>query len=78
MGVGTYSDAKKLDKVAEAHASYQATKEADEPLLSTKEIDNKIEQLEKSMYIHAQNLEFEKAAAIRDDIDKLRLQQLSS
>jgi len=78
MGVGTYSDAKKLDKVAEANASYQAIKAADEPLLTTKEIDKKIGQLEKSMYVHAQNLEFEKAAAIRDTIAKLRLQQLSS
>ena len=34
--------------------------------------------LEKIMYGHAQNLEFEKAAAIRDDVAKLRLQQLSS
>jgi excinuclease ABC subunit B len=78
MDVGTYSDAKQLDKVAEAHASYQATKDADEPLLTTKEIDKKITQLEKNMYVHAQNLEFENAAAIRDTIAKLRLQQLSS
>jgi len=78
MGIGTYSDAKSFDKVAEAHASYQAIKNADEPLLTTKEIDKKIVQLEKAMYGHAQNLEFEQAAATRDQIAKLRLQQLSS
>jgi len=78
MDVGTYSDAKQLDKVAQAHASYQVTQQSDEPLLTTREIDNKIEQLEKDMYVHAQNLEFEQAAAIRDDIAKLRIQQLSS
>lgn len=78
MGVGTYSNAKQLDKVAQAHASYQVSKQADEPLLTTKEIDSKIAQLEKSMFVHAQNLEFEQAAALRDDISKLRIQQLSS
>ncbi len=70
MGVGGFSQSKQLGKVAEQHANY--------PLLTTKEIDNKIEQLEKDMYLHAQNLEFEQAAAIRDDIAKLRAQQLST
>ncbi len=74
MEVGDYSDKQQLDKVAQATASYNA----DEPLLTTQEIDEKIEQLEKSMYQHAQNLEFEQAASIRDDIAKLRRQQLSS
>ncbi|GAA6173656.1 excinuclease ABC subunit UvrB [Colwellia sp. KU-HH00111] len=70
MDVGSFSKASELDKVAEQHASYQA--------LSTKEIDEKIDQLEKTMYSHAQNLEFEQAAAIRDDIAKLRIQQLAT
>jgi len=70
MGVGGFSQSKELDRVAEKHANYQS--------LSTKEIDNKIIQLEKDMYKHAQNLEFEQAAAIRDDIAKLRTQQLST
>jgi excinuclease ABC subunit B len=70
MDVGGFSKSKELDKVAEQHANYQ--------LLTTKEIDNKIEQLEKEMYACAQNLEFEQAAAIRDDIAKLRDQQLST
>ena len=70
MDVGGFSKAKELDKVAEKHASYQ--------LLTTKEIDDKIEQLEKDMYTCAQNLEFEKAASIRDEIAKLRAQQLTT
>jgi len=70
MGVGGFSESKELDRVAEQNANYQA--------LSTKEIDDKIAQLEKNMYSHAQDLEFEQAAAIRDDIAKLRTQQLST
>jgi len=70
MDVGGFSKSMELDKVAERSANYQA--------LSTKEIDDKISELEKSMYTHAQNLEFEQAAAIRDDIAKLRTQQLST
>jgi excinuclease ABC subunit B len=70
MDVGGFSESKELDKVAERHANYQ--------ILTTKEIDNKIEQLEKEMFSYAQNLEFEQAASIRDDIAKLRAQQLST
>lgn len=70
MDTGGFSKSGELNKVAEQQASYHA--------LTTKEIDDKIEQLEKTMYLHAQNLEFEQAAAIRDDIAKLRTQQLSS
>jgi len=70
MDVGNFSKSGALDKVAERHANYQA--------MTTKEIDDKIEQLEKTMFTHAQNLEFEQAAATRDDIAKLRTQQLST
>jgi excinuclease ABC subunit B len=67
---GIVSDPKSSLNVAENAADYQ--------ILSTKEIDEKIKQLEKTMYKHAQDLEFEQAANIRDDIAQLRLQQLSS
>ena len=70
MDVGDFSQSQALDKVAEKTANYQA--------LTTKEIDTKITELEKSMYAHAQNLEFEKAAATRDEIAKLRTQQLNT
>ncbi|WDE01925.1 excinuclease ABC subunit UvrB [Thalassomonas actiniarum] len=56
--------------VAEQKAGYKA--------LSTQEIDEKVKQLENTMYQHAQNLEFEQAAAIRDEIAKLREQQLAT
>jgi excinuclease ABC subunit B len=78
MGVGDYSDKKSLDKVAQASSHYQINKQAEEPLLTTTQIDNKISLLEKEMQEHAQNLEFEKAALARDSIAKLRVQQLSS
>ncbi len=70
MDVGTYSAADKLSKVAEKTASYE--------FLSTKEIDEKINELEKTMLAHAKNLEFEQAASLRDDISKLREQQLAT
>lgn len=71
MDVGTKSfDKKYLSEVAEIKAEYE--------LLTTKEIDKKVKELEEVMYKHAQNLEFEKAASIRDDIAQLRTQQLTS
>jgi len=71
MDVGSYGLEKNmLREVAEEKADYA--------LLTTHEIDEKVKQLEATMYQHAQNLEFEEAAAIRDDIAKLRTQQLSS
>ena len=57
-------------KVAESKAMYE--------LLSTAEIDDKIKKLEHAMLNHAQDLEFEQAAALRDEIAQLRLQQLST
>ena len=78
MDVGNYSDAKSLDKVAEANANYHINQKAEDPLLTTAQIDAKIEELEKLMQSHAQNLEFEQAASVRDKIAKLRIQQLSS
>ena len=78
MGIGSYSDAKSLDKVAEANSNYHIIKQAEEPLLTTVQIDTKIAELEKIMQNHAQNLEFEQAAAVRDKIANYRIQQLSS
>ena len=69
MDVDTGVGSGKLN-VAESKASYE--------LLSTTEIDEKVAQLESKMFTHAQNLEFEQAAALRDEISKLREQQLST
>ncbi|MCW9718054.1 excinuclease ABC subunit UvrB [Avibacterium sp. 21-599] len=54
----------KQKSVAEPTALYQPT--------STKELQQQIKKLEQQMYKHAQNLEFEKAAAVRDQLHQLR------
>ncbi len=53
-----------LQKVAEEKATYQAMT----PRQLTKTLDN----LEKQMYQHSRNLEFEEAAKVRDDIERIR------
>jgi len=65
----TVSSSNTLLNVAEQAADYK--------ILSLKEIDVKIKQLESDMFMHAQNLEFEQAADLRDKVSKLREQQLS-
>ena len=40
--------------------------------MSPEQVMKKIKQLEKRMYRHAQDLEFEEAAALRDEIALLR------
>jgi len=55
-------------KVAEAAAKYNANKPA--------EISKAIVKLEKEMYNHAKNLEFEEAAEVRDTISQLRNKML--
>jgi len=56
-------------KVAEPQADYRA--------LTPEQIAAKIRQLETQMYKHAQDLEFEDAARVRDEIHKLREQSLA-
>ncbi|MFK3841503.1 excinuclease ABC subunit UvrB [Serratia sp. NPDC087055] len=53
-------------KVAENTEQYQN--------LTPKALDQKIRELEAQMYTHAQNLEFEQAAGLRDEIHQLREQ----
>jgi len=66
---GTVSSNDTLLNVAEQATDYK--------ILSIKDIDEKIKQLESEMLNHAQNLEFEQAANLRDEVAKLREQQLS-
>ncbi len=54
----------KFMKVAEGRSEYAH--------MSAAQASHEIDVLEKQMYSHAQNLEFEEAAAIRDKIDDLR------
>ena len=71
MGVG-YEQKHLQDtlKVAEQQAEYAH--------MSVKEISKQMDKLEKQMFKHAQNLEFEEAAAIRDKIDQLKILSLEA
>ena len=60
----------KLRKVAEPKKAYQT--------LSATELMAKIAALEKQMFEYAKELEFEKAAAMRDEIEQLRSQTIKA
>jgi excinuclease ABC subunit B len=53
-------------KAAQQHANYEA--------MSEKKIARELKRLEKEMADHARNLEFEKAAAVRDELFRIKLQ----
>ena len=74
------SDVMDIDggKSRAAYAAKAAEPEAKYDTLSTKEIDNKVKELETQMFNHAQNLEFELAASVRDEIKQLRDKQLTT
>ena len=57
-------DKKQLDKVADNKASYN--------MMSTEQAIKEIAKLEKQMFKHAKDLEFEAAANVRDEITNLR------
>jgi excinuclease ABC subunit B len=61
---GAPVSAKEYAKVAETQAEYAA--------LTPKQMAKKIQELEKQMYQHAQDLEFEEAARVRDQIRALQ------
>jgi excinuclease ABC subunit B len=63
---GAYSDAARgaLPKVAEAGAGYDAQ--------TPEQVLRRIKKLEQEMYKHARNLEFEEAARVRDEVQRLR------
>jgi excinuclease ABC subunit B len=63
---GNRSKGRGKGKAAESAAQYQH--------LTPKALDQKIRELEAQMYTHAQNLEFELAAGLRDEIHQLREQ----
>jgi len=69
MDLGTSFGGNNAQKIAEAAGDYNT--------LSVKQIDEKVKQLEAKMFDFAQNLEFEQAAALRDEITKLRDIQLT-
>lgn len=58
----------RLRKVAESKPKYQG--------MTATELMAKISELEKQMFAHAKNLEFEQAAAVRDEVELLRAQSI--
>ena len=58
----------KKAKVAEPRGSYES--------LTPEQAVRRIKKLEQDMYKHARNLEFEEAARLRDEIQKLRQVEL--
>jgi len=68
MDVGNSASAMTSKKVAEQQAAYE--------ILTVADIDKQVILLEAKMFVHAQNLEFEQAANIRDQIAELRTRQL--
>ena len=65
---GAYSakHGKAKAKIAEKNAQYV--------VLSPKQLAKKMDALEKQMYQHARDLEFERAAELRDQVEALRKQ----
>ena len=58
------SSGKKALKIAQEQMAFEA--------MSPKQLCDKVEKLEKQMYQHAKDLEFEEAAGLRDIVDELR------
>ena len=65
---GVYSEKSAKDDLKNANAAASAE------LLSEKDLAKRIKLLEKQMLEHAKNLEFEKAARVRDQLAELREQ----
>ncbi|MFD2166585.1 excinuclease ABC subunit UvrB [Thalassotalea euphylliae] len=65
-----------VDPESELIAKKVAEKAAHYKVMSFDDIEEKAKQLEANMLEHAKNLEFEQAAAVRDEIAQLRDQQL--
>ncbi|MDH5184966.1 MAG: UvrB/UvrC motif-containing protein, partial [Gammaproteobacteria bacterium] len=61
---GVPGSVSRFAKVAEEILEYAS--------LSPKQLAKKLDEMEKQMYEHAQNLEFEEAAAMRDQIEHVR------
>lgn len=69
---GAYGNAKRSDKKGKGHKI--AEEGADYRAMSPAQAVKTLKQLEEKMFALAKNLEFEKAAAVRDEISKVRAQ----
>lgn len=76
--VKAVTDVLDLDGTKRVGSKRAKAKVEPEPMLNAKQLDQKISELEKEMLDHAQNLEFEQAAATRDRIHQLREQLIFS
>lgn len=75
MDVGDGENDGQLRAVAEPHATYSLTSAKSQ---SPKQLMAEINDLEKRMFEHAKNLEFEEAASVRDQIEFLRQQMVKA
>lgn len=60
------------DRVAETRAAYTASPDTDREALPLEDLLESIQELEVQMKVHARALEFEKAAFIRDEVNRLK------
>ena len=60
----------KLSEVAEESANYQS--------MTPQKLEKEVQRLEAKMYQHARDLEFEQAAQVRDEVEKLRHQFITN
>ncbi|KHD05255.1 excinuclease ABC subunit B [Candidatus Thiomargarita nelsonii] len=70
-GITPQSVKKAITDILEETKPAVAETAAEYAPLSPAQVDKKIKQLEKKMYAHAENLEFEEAAKLRDEIQRL-------
>jgi len=80
-GITPASIVKDIDEVLSSvyerdYLSVPSVREAPEPFMTLAQIDARIQQLNRDMKAAAANLEFEKAASIRDEIKRLRARSL--
>jgi excinuclease ABC subunit B len=80
-GITPASIVKDIDEVLSSvyerdYLAVPSVRETPEPFMTLAEIEARIQQLNRDMKAAAANLEFEKAAAIRDDIKRLRAKTL--
>jgi excinuclease ABC subunit B len=80
-GITPASIVKDIDEVLSSvyerdYLAVPSVRETPEPFMTLAEIEARIQQLNRDMKAAAANLEFEKAAAIRDDIRRLRAKTL--
>ena len=66
------------DQRHQQHTLEVAERQAQYAHMSMKEISKEMDKLEKQMFKHAQDLEFEEAAAVRDKINQLKALSLEA